>query len=49
MKKNYEAGQGLLEYAFILILIAIALIVALSVFGPAIGGVYSNITEALGV
>ena len=49
MERKLEAGQGLLEYAFILILIAIVLLVALSLFGPAIGGVYSNIVDTLGV
>lgn len=49
MVKKLEVGQGLVEYAFILILIAIFLIVALSLFGPTIGGIYSNIVLGLNV
>ncbi len=49
MVKKLEIGQGLVEYAFILILVAIFLIVALSLFGPTIGGIYSNIVLGLSV
>jgi pilus assembly protein Flp/PilA len=40
-----EEGQGLTEYALLLILIAVAVIVILYVLGPAIGNVYSNIID----
>lgn len=36
-------GQGLAEYALILALVAIVVIVILSLLGPALGGVFSNI------
>lgn len=42
-----EAGQGLVEYALILVLVAIVVIVILSLLGPAIGNVFSNIIENL--
>jgi pilus assembly protein Flp/PilA len=38
-----EEGQGLVEYALILVFIAIVVIVALLVFGEAVGNLYSTI------
>jgi len=38
-----EKGQGLVEYALILVLVAIVVIVTLALLGPAIGNVFSNI------
>lgn len=43
-----ENGQGLVEYALILVLVAIVVIVVLSILGPQIGNVFSQITAALG-
>ena len=40
---NGEKGQGLVEYALILVLVAIVVIVILALLGPAIGNVFSNI------
>ena len=42
-----EKGQGLVEYALILVLVAIVVIVVLSLLGPTIGDVFSNIMGAL--
>jgi pilus assembly protein Flp/PilA len=42
-----EKGQGLVEYALILVLVAIVVIVILSVLGPTIGNVFSNIIRLL--
>jgi pilus assembly protein Flp/PilA len=42
-----EKGQGLVEYALILVLVAVVVIVILSLLGPAIGNVFSNIIENL--
>ena len=39
----YEKGQGLVEYALILVLVAVVVIVILALLGPAIGNVFSNI------
>jgi pilus assembly protein Flp/PilA len=36
-------AQGFVEYALILFLVAIVIIVALAVFGPAVGNLYSNV------
>lgn len=37
-----EKGQGLVEYALILVLVAIVVIVVLALLGPVIGQVFSN-------
>jgi pilus assembly protein Flp/PilA len=42
------AGQGLVEYALILILISVTVIVLLTVLGPAITNIYTNIIESVG-
>ena len=42
-----EEGQGLVEYALILVLVAIVVIVILSLLGPAIGNVFSEIMTAI--
>jgi len=36
-------GQGLVEYALILVLVAVVVIVVLALLGPAIGNMFSNI------
>ncbi|MBN1919708.1 MAG: Flp family type IVb pilin [Anaerolineae bacterium] len=43
-----EEGQGLVEYALILVLIAIVVIVVLSLLGTQISGIFSTIGAALG-
>jgi pilus assembly protein Flp/PilA len=40
-------GQGLVEYALILVLVAVVVIVILALLGPAIGNVFSNIVNAI--
>ncbi len=42
-----ERGQGLVEYALILVLVAVVVIVILALLGPAIGNVFSAIMEAI--
>lgn len=43
-----KKGQGLVEYALILVLVAIVVMVILALLGPAIGNVFSNIVAAIG-
>ncbi|MFN3491635.1 MAG: Flp family type IVb pilin [Anaerolineales bacterium] len=43
-----EKGQGLVEYALILVLVAIVVIAALMILGPLIGNVFSKINSSLG-
>ena len=38
-----EKGQGLVEYALILVLVAVVVIAVLVLLGPAIGNVFSEI------
>ena len=42
-----ERGQGLVEYALILVLVAIVVIAALMVLGPIIGNVFTEINSSL--
>lgn len=42
-----EEGQGLVEYALIIVLIAIVVIAALRLLGPVIGNVFSSIQSSL--
>jgi pilus assembly protein Flp/PilA len=47
MFKSREKGQGLVEYALILVLIAIVVIIIVSVLGTSIGNVFSTIVSNL--
>jgi pilus assembly protein Flp/PilA len=38
-----EEGQGLVEYALILVLVSIVVIAILLILGPVVGNVFSNI------
>jgi pilus assembly protein Flp/PilA len=40
-------GQGLVEYALILVLVALVVIVILLLLGPAIGNAFSNIVASI--
>ena len=40
-----EKGQGLVEYALILVLVAIVVIVILALLGPAVGNMFSNLVK----
>jgi Flp pilus assembly pilin Flp len=42
-----EFGQGLVEYSLILLLVALALILILSIFGTELADVYSNIIDQI--
>ncbi|HNK62595.1 MAG TPA: Flp family type IVb pilin [Anaerolineales bacterium] len=42
-----EKGQGLVEYALILVLVAIVVIAALMILGPIIGNVFSKVNNSL--
>jgi pilus assembly protein Flp/PilA len=42
-----EKGQGLVEYALILVLVAIVVIVVLALLGPAINNIFQAIVDAL--
>ena len=42
-----ENGQGLVEYALILVLVAIVVIAALLILGPVIGNSFSTVNGSL--
>lgn len=44
---KHERGQGLVEYALILVLISLVSIIALQLLGPNVGNVFSTINYAL--
>jgi pilus assembly protein Flp/PilA len=41
------AGQGLVEYALVLIFVAVVLVLLLAILGPGVGNMYNNILENL--
>lgn len=47
LKQGREDGQGMVEYALILVLIAIVVIVILSTVGHQVNNVFSNISHGL--
>jgi pilus assembly protein Flp/PilA len=47
MKKVNNKGQGLVEYALILLLVVMAVITVLTVLGPAVGAAFSRIISAI--
>ena len=40
-------GQGLVEYAFILMLVAIVVVVVVALLGPTVGNLYSQIVVSI--
>jgi pilus assembly protein Flp/PilA len=44
---SHKKGQGLVEYALILILIVLVVIVIVSVLGPTVGNLYSKVNNGL--
>jgi pilus assembly protein Flp/PilA len=47
-KEDDQEGQGMVEYALILVLIAVVVIVILTVVGHQVSNVFSNISSGLG-
>ena len=47
MIQENEKGQGLVEYALILVLVVIVVVVVLTVMGPIIGNMYSVINTSI--
>jgi len=42
-----EKGQGMVEYALILVLVAVVVIAAVTIMGPLVGRVFSTINRSL--
>ena len=47
LEPQKDEGQGLVEYALILVLVAVVVIVILALLGPAIGNIFSNVISGL--
>lgn len=47
-KSRGQSGQGMVEYALILVLVSIVVIVILLTMGQQIANVFSNVVAALG-
>jgi pilus assembly protein Flp/PilA len=45
--RTSENGQGMVEYALILLLVVLIVIVLLAIFGPTVGNTYSNIVTKI--
>jgi len=43
-----DEGQGMVEYALILVLVSVVAIVTLRVLGTTVSGVFTDITTAIG-
>lgn len=44
---RWNTGQGLVEYALILVLVGVVVMAIMIVFGPAIANMYQNIYEQI--
>ncbi len=47
--KKQQKAQGLVEYALILVLVAVVVIAVLTVLGPIVGNVFTTINDGLAV
>jgi len=44
---SHEKGQGLVEYAIILVLVALVVVTVVRLFGPKVGNTFSSINNSL--
>lgn len=42
-----KKGQGFVEYALIMMLVALAVIVILALLGPSVGNMFSNVVKLI--
>ena len=47
LSASEERGQGLVEYALIIVLVALVVVVVLAILGPAVGNVFSDLISKL--
>ena len=45
--RQMEGGQGLVEYALILVMVAIVVIISLALLGPGVGNMFSTIVGGI--
>ena len=48
LQKRRDEGQGLVEYALLLMLVAVVIIAILTILGPQVGEVFSRVSSSLG-
>ena len=48
VKPRHDEGQGLVEYALILVLVAVVVIVILALLGPTISEIFTDVIDSLG-
>lgn len=46
-RQFFQEGQGLVEYALVLVLIAVVVAAVMALIGPAIGNIFSQIVDIL--
>lgn len=44
---SQEEGQGLMEYALAIVLVAVIIVAILTILGPQIGNMFSRVTNGL--
>ena len=42
-----KKGQGMVEYALILVLVALVIIIAISAMGPGVGNMYMSVVNSI--
>ncbi len=47
MQGQLQKGQGMVEYAFILVLVAVVVIAALALLGPIVSNLYMSVVNSL--
>ncbi len=47
INRRINTGQGLVEYALILVFVAVVMVIVMSILGPGIANIYSNIVSVL--
>lgn len=47
MEGQSKKGQGMVEYALILILVAFVIIIAITTMGPSVGNLYMSVVNSL--
>jgi len=47
LRSGTQKGQGLLEYALILILVVVIVLLVFYLFGPQIGNMFSNVVTSI--
>jgi pilus assembly protein Flp/PilA len=46
--RKHNSGQGLVEYALVLVLVSVVVIGILTILGPQVGNVFSRVVDGLG-